>query len=154
MGQFRALHDLTRGDDEGDANRRRAGRIAIEGVRNSEGEVYDLSSTGARIQTRRRWKVGETHPVVFECDAGENALMLQARCVWVRKVSMFRRMVGVEFVDLAPEQQKTLTNLATRSAKRAWCGLRHSNDVDWDKLESLERAAAKADPSPPADRAA
>jgi hypothetical protein len=153
MAGFRALHDLGRPDEDDGANRRRAGRLAIEGVRNSEGEVFDLSCTGARIKTRRRWKEGETHNVVFECDGDGRAMMLQARCVWVRKTSMFSRMVGVEFVNLTPEQQKTLTNLAMRSAKRAWKGLRKSNDVDWDKLEALERAAAKNDP-PPADRAA
>jgi hypothetical protein len=153
MAGLRALHDLGRPDDDDAVNRRRAGRLAIEGVRNSEGEVFDLSCTGARLKTRRRWREGETHDVTFECDGEGRAMMLRARCVWVRKISMFSRMVGVEFVDLTPEQQKTLTDLAMRSAKRAWKGLRKSNDVDWDKLEALERAATRSD-SPPSGRAA
>jgi|GEM_PF-2266140 len=156
MGRFRALHDLTR-EERDDDNRRRAGRIAIESIRNSEGDVFDLSCTGARIQTRRKWKVGEIHPVVFQSEDDAPALALEARCVWVRKVSMFQRMVGLEFVDLTPEKQKILSGLATRSAKRAWGGgMRHSNDVDWDRLEALERAASKTPnrPNSPGPRGA
>lgn len=136
MGRFRALHDLCRQDhdDEG-VNRRRAGRIMIESIRNSAGEVFDLSSTGARFRTRRKWIVGETQAIHFEFETGEEPIRLDARCVWVRQVSMMRRMVGVEFSGVTPTQQRQLAQLATRSAKRAWGQRRQSNDVNWKRLD-------------------
>lgn len=155
MGRFRALHDLSR-DESDDTNRRRAGRFLIESLRNSEGEIFDLSQTGARFRTRHRWAVGDVRAVTFEYQTEDTAMHFEVRCVWVRKISWFSRLVGVEFINLSAEDKKKLSTLATRSAKLAWGLRRQANDVSWDQLGALEHAhgaAASGDESAEKDAA-
>ncbi len=137
MGRFRALHNLTRGDDSVD-NRRRGGRILTDPIRCSAGEVLDLSCTGARFVARTRWRVGEMREMKFALSGGDNAVAVRARCAWEKRKGLFGQVVGVKFEGLTDVQTLELTRLATRAAKRAW-GSGPSSEVDWDRLERQAR---------------
>lgn len=127
-------------------DRRRRGRVGVEELVCSAGDVIDLSSTGARIQMKKRWDEGETREVTL---TGANvSTTISAVCVWERQEGFRRRIVGVQFIDCTPEQEVILGELARRHSVPGWGAPRGANDFNLDALEKKQRqASADAHPS-------
>lgn len=92
------------------AQKRRLGRVRIEGVRCDRGEPLDMSMQGLRIRSRRAWPVGEVRAVTLR--TSRLRITLPGTCVWAQKEGMFRHLLGVSFEHASPEQQAVIAELA------------------------------------------
>ncbi|MHC4948311.1 MAG: PilZ domain-containing protein [Planctomycetota bacterium] len=100
---------LTEAEDH--ANRRRTGRLGLEGVRCDLGEVHDLSCSGMGIVSRKGLRVGTETPVVIM--AGPDNVLVRARVCRAKKLGLFRHELGLEFVDVTDETRDRLTGIAS-----------------------------------------
>lgn len=100
---------LTGRDATDPRERRDSDRLKTVGVQCSRGRVVDLSTRGMRLKTWRRWKEGQRRLVTLSDPT--TRVTLEGKCVWVRKVSLFRSLVGVCFEHAIPEQERALANL-------------------------------------------
>lgn len=100
---------LTGRDTTDPRERRDSDRLKTVGVACSRGTVVDLSTRGMRLKTWRRWKEGQRRLVTLHDPT--TRVTLEGKCVWVRKVSLFRSLVGVCFEHAVPEQERALANL-------------------------------------------
>lgn len=112
-------------------NRRRFGRINGRGLRTRLGEVADLSAGGMRVVCRAKPPALDSvlhlelsHP------EGDAMVPLKARIVWVRKVSLFRYEIGLNFEDV---------NASTSTGIQAMARLAlHSVSADYHHIEHAE----------------
>jgi hypothetical protein len=93
----------------GGAQRRKCGRLELEGLKCTLGTVADLSASGMRVIGRAVPKETiEVRIVSREVD-----FVVGVSPVWSRKVGFMRHEMGLEFVDLDEETRRCLTQLAT-----------------------------------------
>lgn len=104
---------------------RRAGRLRCSMLGSNQGEVLDLSATGARVLLRRHpdLKAGDTFTLDIETNAG--AVHTPCTCVWIRLNSERKFEMGVEFNNLDPDAKRRLLETVlhpTRSEtlRRGW----------------------------------
>lgn len=90
--------------------RRDSDRLKTVGVMCNRGKVIDLSTRGMRLQTWRLWKDGQRRIVTVYDE--QSRVTLEAKCVWVRPLGPFRRVVGLCFEHAIPEQERALATLA------------------------------------------
>lgn len=76
------------------------------------GRVVDISSGGARIQTRGKLSAPEHSVVVINIHAPAGNIRVAAHVIWRKKVSFRRWEAGVSFVDVRPETRQALNLLA------------------------------------------
>jgi hypothetical protein len=96
----------------GGANARRAGRVRIEDVSCSLGEVLDLSATGLRLRCTRRPEIHAGDALELELDGIDTKIRVKARIAWVRRTGLRRHEIGLEFIDPAPGTRAALAALA------------------------------------------
>jgi len=101
-------------------SRRRHGRVRCEQTRCTLGTVLDLSASGMRvlIKGRPRLHVGEVASMQVEIEGG--MLVLRAKVVWLNRVSWFRHVAGLEFVDVQPELHRRLVELASVASNKEY----------------------------------
>ncbi|MEC9373653.1 MAG: PilZ domain-containing protein [Planctomycetota bacterium] len=121
-----ALHALAKAHHD---ERRNSGRLGVEDLRCSAGQIIDLSATGARLRSKKQWEEGQIRRV--EIKGSGMVLLIAATCVWVRKEGWRRYVVGLRFDEVNQEQRAFLTQVARRYVAR-W----------WDKESSATRAAS------------
>jgi hypothetical protein len=97
---------------EGDgANKRRHGRVRVQGVTTNLGDVIEISASGMSLE--RRWKApvtpGEVVNILLSSEYG--CLVLPSRGVWTDKLGMVTHRSGVLFLDLAGERRAALIEL-------------------------------------------
>ena len=111
-------------------NRRRNGRVVLQEVQCSLGEVLDLSTTGMRVQTKLKHdlKVGQTFGMVLQSLDGP--VNVAATVAWIRKVGWGKHQLGVRFVDPDPALRKAIGALARSVA---------SNEVVRPDIEHFRR---------------
>ena len=95
-------------------NRRRAGRFELEDVKCDLGPVLDLSSGGMRIRCRQAPR--GIFPVRV-CGLG-GELVVRARVAWVKRNGLFKREVGLQFVDVTPDVARHLAQMAMSSRRQ------------------------------------
>jgi len=88
--------------------RRRAGRMETESVACNLGPVLDLSATGMRVLC---WKTPRS-PMSIHLTGCETKLTVQGELAWTRRVGLFRKLAGIHFVGVTPEQSRQLTSMA------------------------------------------
>ncbi len=76
---------------------RKSGRMLVEGIKCNRGRLLDLSKSGAKILTRRKWLQNEKHQLVLT--GSRVQVTVTAECRRCQKLGMFRYVVGVQFVD-------------------------------------------------------
>ncbi len=91
-------------------HRRKSGRFHTHGLRCTHGKISDVSSDGARIASRKKWREGEEKLVSIS--GSHLSVTVTARCIWVRKDGFMRWIAGVEFVDRSSEQSAAIRELA------------------------------------------
>lgn len=96
--------------------RRRSGRVRIEGIRCGLGELADIGAAGMRVEVRRRPKLepGEVKGITLK--APDGPLELRARVVWVRELERGRFGIGLEFEALSDAQRAGVREIARSSA--------------------------------------
>lgn len=98
------------GRDASDPRERRdSDRLKTVGVACNRGVVVDVSTRGMRLKSWRRWKEGQRRLITLYDPT--TRVTLEGKCVWVRKVSPFRSLVGICFEHPIPEQERALANL-------------------------------------------
>jgi len=95
--------------------RRSHNRLSLESVRSNLGLILDLSKGGMRVQSRR---VPEDSIVDVEISDDEDTLLLRAEIAWSKKIGFRRNEIGIKFLELTPELEARLTQLATRNRVR------------------------------------
>lgn len=101
--------------DTGPGNQRRAGRFRLEGPSCELGQIEDISSRGMRCRTRRRRaRRGQLMSVMLPGDHGP--VEATVRLIWSRRFGLFKRCVGVEFVEADEDVRRAALQLASASA--------------------------------------
>lgn len=100
------------GKPEDKDNRRRNGRVLLQEVACSLGEVLDLSTSGMRLQTKLKvdLKVGQTFGMVLH--ALDGPVNVAATVAWIRKVGWGKHQLGVQFFDPDPALRRAISELA------------------------------------------
>ena len=113
-------------------NRRRNGRVNLQEVTCSLGQVLDLSSSGMRVQTKVQptLKAGQIFGTILETFAGP--LQIAAEVAWVRQAGWRKHQIGIRFVDPSPELRRAINELARSVA---------SNEVVRPDIEAFRRNA-------------
>lgn len=102
-----------------DENGRRHGRVLIESVQCSLGDVIDLSRSGMRVITRRAFNPEQHVVLTAVIEAFEERLEVPTRCVWCRRAGLFRHEIGFEFGELDEEQAAVLCRIARTASNNA-----------------------------------
>lgn len=100
---------LTGRDTTDPRERRDSDRLKTVGVACNRGVVVDVSTRGMRLKSWRRWKEGQRRLITLHDP--HTRVTLEGKCVWVRKVSPFRSLIGICFEHPIPEQERALANL-------------------------------------------
>lgn len=101
--------------DLGSGNKRRAGRFRIEGPSCELGRIEDISSRGMRCQSRGvPTRKGQLVSVVLP--SSEGPVEATVRLIWTRRFGLFKRCVGVEFVEAGEDVRRAALQLASASA--------------------------------------
>lgn len=98
-------------------NKRSAGRLLVEDVQTSWGELVNASSTGARIRLRRGVspKVGDTG--VLTIQTGDGPFKLVVRVAWVKGRNFGKSEAGVQFVEVSAEARLGLSRVAEYASR-------------------------------------
>jgi hypothetical protein len=94
--------------------RRAQPRVRQETLHSTLGQVLDISSGGARILTRERI----AGLIEFRIFDSAESIIVTAEVLWTRRIGLFKREIGLRFVDLSPEIAAGLTRLATSHRDR------------------------------------
>ena len=100
---------LSQSDAAGDANRRSRGRVRLGGVESNLGPILDLSATGARILSEKL----QQGLIKLSIGTAEEGVNLSAEIVWGRKIAHRQFMLGIRFLEVTTEQQRTLAQIAS-----------------------------------------
>ncbi len=93
-----------------EAKYREQARVCPEGLMCDLGEVLDVSTGGAKIETRRALK--GTIDVRFWSE--HDGLEVTANVIWCKRKGFRRYRVGMQFISLTKEETETLINLALK----------------------------------------
>ncbi|NNF43762.1 MAG: PilZ domain-containing protein [Phycisphaerales bacterium] len=87
--------------------RRRRGRLSQEAVICDRGQVVDLSSTGMRLRCSRVPKG------IFETTLRGlgSEVSLKCKVVWTRRAGLFKKLCGIEFIDLDDGDAQRITRM-------------------------------------------
>jgi hypothetical protein len=105
--------DFARLGRDGNAdNRRVAGRVILQGIECSIGQVLDLSATGMRVEcaSKPTIKEGQTFGMVLQGLHGPVNMVGQV--AWIKKSGWRAHQIGIRFLDPSPELRRTISELA------------------------------------------
>jgi len=88
--------------------------MEIESMVSNLGPVLNLSSGGMQVLCSRTPK----EPILIELVGCEANLKLRGKIAWIRRIGFFKKIVGIYFVDLTPQQISQLTALAMTNTIR------------------------------------
>ena len=112
---FNPQQGHTTSTDKRSANsRRRTGRLEIESVGSSLGPVVNLSSGGVQVLCTRTPR----SPTDIRLVGCGTTLNVRGEVAWFRRIGLFRKIVGIHFIDLTPEQISQLTSMAMTNTVR------------------------------------
>lgn len=103
---------------EGEAansNQRKHGRVRCQGIYCSFGEILDMSASGMRVLSAIRPPPVDKI-VTVTIQTLEGPVAVEARVIWSRKTSFFKREIGMRFVDLLPSAASALSRVGSASA--------------------------------------
>lgn len=83
---------------------RDAARAAAPGKSGTNAHTYDVSLTGARINCKREFAVGEIVHVIIDLERSEQFLKVDGRVVWCGKCEDSKQYdIGVQFLHSIPD---------------------------------------------------
>lgn len=96
------------------ANQRQTGRLPQESLASSLGPVLDFSAGGMRVCVRRVPK----GTIDIELIGLGGRATVKAEVIWTRRVGLFKRMVGLRFLNVDPATQATLNRMSSENRSR------------------------------------
>lgn len=103
-------------DGSSDApNHRKHGRVRCQGILCSFGEVLDMSASGLRVLSAIRPPPVD-QVVNITIQTLEGPVIVEARVIWSRKASFFKREIGMRFVNLLPSAAAALSRVGSAAA--------------------------------------
>ena len=112
-------------------DQRRNGRLCVELLTCKLGQVLDISSSGIRVRRRGRQIVQRGDRVAVTLKSLLGAHTFKSEVMWIKKLGFLRYEFGLRFVEVTPEENKTLIEIAQISADaRAIHGDRRIGDVE------------------------
>ena len=103
------------GDTPEAPNHRKHGRVRCQGIYCSFGDILDMSASGMRVLSAIRPPAVDTI-VTVTIQTLEGPISVEARVIWSRKTSFFKREIGMRFVDLLPSAASALSRVGSASA--------------------------------------
>ena len=94
---------------------RKFGRLRIQAVRCSAGDIEDISKAGMRVRTKRRLKPCDK-PRRIKIDLGETKVKGWGHVTWARENIHGQWYAGIAFIGLTEEQGAELATLARTAA--------------------------------------
>ena len=111
---------LTRAQPDSEhSDARRHGRVRIDSIRCSWGEVLDMSRSGMRVLTRRRGEVSAEYNQRVVIEAFDERVELPCRVAWIAKRGLFRNEIGIEFGEIPEDQTVILCRIARTAGTSA-----------------------------------
>jgi|GEM_PF-2908826 len=101
-----------------DDENRRGGRFRMVKVDSNMGKLLDLSHCGALVRKKRFQKLPSMATFPIRIHFEECVVTLNARLVRDYKVKGIGRLMGLEFLDVRPEQRESIKEIIERS--RNW----------------------------------
>jgi len=142
--KFMVWANLGESDSEKE-NKRRFGRARIERVDCDRGRVLDLSRTGMRLQSWRTWKDGERREISL---MGQNiGTTVVAKCVWVKRESTFKHVMGLEFEGMSETTKaviKELMHVAAPNIHEGWSDHKTEVDAVMDDMKTINEQRRKS----------
>lgn len=102
-------------DSQGSTNHRKHGRVRCQGIYCSFGEILDMSGSGMRVLSAIRPPAVDKI-VTVTIQTLEGPIAVEARVIWSRKTSFFKREIGMRFIDLLPSAASALSRVGSASA--------------------------------------
>jgi len=99
-------------------NRRKQGRIRVQGIGTSFGKVLDLSAGGARLRAGRTVPP-EGATVELAIQTLDGPITLKARIAWVKRTGFLSSELGVEFIEVDAVARRAIADIAMNSAGEA-----------------------------------
>lgn len=96
-------------------NHRKHGRVRCQGIHCSFGEILDMSGSGMRVLSSIRPPPVDK-VVMITIQTLEGPIAVEARVIWSRKTSFFKREIGMRFIDLLPSAAAALSRMGSISA--------------------------------------
>lgn len=120
------------GKDPSSDNRRKFGRVVLQDIGCSLGQVLDLSASGMRVEsaTKPVVQVGQTFGMVLQSMAGP--VNVVALVTWIRKTGWRKHQLGLHFVNPTSELRRAICELARGVA---------SNEVVRPDIERFKNAS-------------
>lgn len=97
-------------------SKRLHGRVVIEAIKCSLGEVLDASAAGMRLRTGRKVRVEAQQVVDFTVEGPDGPFDLKGEIMWVKHRGWSWNEIGLRFVEVSPETRKHLNTLAQSAA--------------------------------------
>ncbi|MCB9838450.1 MAG: PilZ domain-containing protein [Phycisphaeraceae bacterium] len=143
MNKFTALASL--GESSKKENHRAHGRANADAVDCDRGQVLDLSRTGMRLQSWRPWNEGERRTIMLT--GVHVGVTLTAKCVWVKKVSRFKHIMGLHFEGLNEATStviRELMHVAAPNVHDGWAS--HKTEVDsiMDDMKAIDEHSRRS----------
>lgn len=109
MHEFVDIRGMSKPNETG-ANARKFGRVHIQDVTCSLGEVLDLSASGMRIRTPSKPELPchQQAEISLVCIDGE--VIVRIESIWERRTGWRKHEMGVRFLDLTPQQQAIISH--------------------------------------------
>ncbi len=106
---------LHNGELETPECQRKFGRLRIQSVRCSAGDIEDISKSGMRVRTKRRLKPNDK-PLRIRINLGDSKVKIWGHVTWARQNIRGQWYAGIAFIGLTEEQGAELTRLARTAA--------------------------------------
>lgn len=142
FNKFQALASI--GNPSSKENHRAFGRATADAVDCDRGQVLDISRTGLRLQAWRPWTEGERRTIMLT--GVHVGVSLTAKCVWAKKVSTFKHLMGLEFEGLNETTEtviRELMHVAAPNVHDGWSS--HKTEVDsvMDDMKAINDESRK-----------
>lgn len=95
---------------------RQHGRVVVEAIRCTLGDVLDASAAGMRIRTARRIRHDPHDIVKFTVEGCDGPFDLTAEVMWAKNRGWRWNEMGVRFTDVSGESRRHLNTLAQAAA--------------------------------------
>jgi hypothetical protein len=95
---------------------RRAGRLSTTGLTCSVGKVINISRDGMLVQAR-------TAPqgiISVEITDRNTTLYVTAEVVWTKRVGLFKKQMGLRFIDVPSDVASKLTRIAQARSRQSY----------------------------------
>jgi len=133
------------GDSPKRKDHRVFGRARADAVECDRGRVLDISRTGMRLIVWRPWREGRRRMIML---SGINVgVTVPARCIWSKRLSRFRHVMGLEFEGLDETTEaviKELMHLAMPHLSSDWANRKTDVDKILDGSGSIDEQPRKS----------